>query len=226
MQCRSAPPLTLHMITTNIATLNINGISSTIRMQMLRNFINPLNAKLNPICHFLALLGTHPILHVSGIRVNKHDINILLMQEVTHPSLDNLNGYTVHYNIGTSQRGTSIAARDNIQLSNITRMPSGRAIAAEFKGIWLVNIYAPSGAAKRNEREQFFSSDLTYILRAALENIILGGDFNCVLDKSDTTGHFNPLKPELNPICYLLALLGAHHFLHVSRIRVKLLTLR
>ena len=35
---------------------------------------------------------------------------------------------------------------------------------------------------------------------------------------------FNPLNPELNPICYLLALLGAHHFLHVSRIRVKLLT--
>jgi len=27
----------------------------------------------------------------------------------------------------------------------------------------------------------------------------------------------NPLNPELNPICYLLALL-AHHFLHVSRI--------
>ena len=37
---------------------------------------------------------------------------------------------------------------------------------------------------------------------------------------------FNPLNPELNPICYLLALLGAHHFLHVSRIRVKSLTLR
>ena len=36
---------------------------------------------------------------------------------------------------------------------------------------------------------------------------------------------FNPLNPELNPI-YLLALLGAHHFLHVSRIRVKLLTFR
>ena len=35
----------------------------------------------------------------------------------------------------------------------------------------------------------------------------------------------NPFNPELNPICYLLALL-AHHFLHVSRIRVKILTLR
>jgi len=38
--------------------------------------------------------------------------------------------------------------------------------------------------------------------------------------------YVNPLNPELNPICYLLALLGAHHFLHVSRIRVKLLTFR
>jgi transposase len=36
----------------------------------------------------------------------------------------------------------------------------------------------------------------------------------------------NPLNPKLNSICYLLALLGARHFLHVSRIRVKLLTLR
>ena len=37
--------------------------------------------------------------------------------------------------------------------------------------------------------------------------------------------YFNPLKPELNPICYLLALL-AHNFLHVSRIRVKSLSIR
>jgi hypothetical protein len=33
------------------------------------------------------------------------------------------------------------------------------------------------------------------------------------------------LNTKLNPICYLLALL-AHHFLHVSRIKVKSLTLR
>jgi hypothetical protein len=31
---------------------------------------NPLNAKLNPTCHLLALLGAHHILHVSRIRVN------------------------------------------------------------------------------------------------------------------------------------------------------------
>jgi len=33
---------------------------------------------------------------------------------------------------------------------------------------------------------------------------------------------FNSLKAELNPICHLLALSGAHHILHISRIRVKL----
>ena len=32
---------------------------------------------------------------------------------------------------------------------------------------------------------------------------------------------FNPLNAELNPIFHLLALLGAHHILHVSRIRVN-----
>jgi len=48
------------------------------------------------------------------------------------------------------------------------------------------------------------------------------------LRRQDVEGknNINPLNPELNPICYLLALLGAHHFLHVSRVRVKSLTLR
>jgi hypothetical protein len=32
----------------------------------------------------------------------------------------------------------------------------------------------------------------------------------------------NPLNAELNSSCHLLALLGAHHILHVSRRRVKL----
>jgi len=38
--------------------------------ETLHDTFNPLNAELNPICHLLALLGAHPILHVSRIRVN------------------------------------------------------------------------------------------------------------------------------------------------------------
>jgi len=45
---------------------------------------------------------------------------------------------------------------------------------------------------------------------------------SCNMQPVDT---FNPLNAELNSVCYLLALL-THHFLHVSRIRVKSLNLR
>ena len=49
----------------------------------------------------------------------------------------------------------------------------------------------------------------------------------CIINVIKALGLFiNRLNAKLNPICYLLALLGAHHFLHVSRIRVKLLTFR
>ena len=52
---------------------------------------------------------------------------------------------------------------------------------------------------------------------------VISSFFNALT--SVATPYLNPLNPELNPICYLLALL-AHHFFHVSRIRVKSLTLR
>jgi len=47
------------------------------------------------------------------------------------------------------------------------------------------------------------------------------GYFMCKQNMKLVTAEFNPLSAELNPICHLLALLGAHHILHVSRIRAK-----
>jgi len=40
------------------------------------------------------------------------------------------------------------------------------------------------------------------------------------------TALVQPLNAELHPICHLLALLGAHHILHVSRIRAAKCMLR
>ena len=45
-------------------------------------------------------------------------------------------------------------------------------------------------------------------------------ELQAIIKGENIVRFINPLNPELNPICYLLALL-AHHFLHVSRIRVK-----
>jgi hypothetical protein len=36
-----------------------------------------------------------------------------------------------------------------------------------------------------------------------------------------TSPDLNPLNTELNPICHLLTLLGAHHILHFSGIRIN-----
>jgi hypothetical protein len=47
-----------------------NSWSQKVWSAILRCAINPLNAELSPICHLLAFLGAHHILHVSSIRVN------------------------------------------------------------------------------------------------------------------------------------------------------------
>jgi len=43
--------------------------------------------------------------------------------------------------------------------------------------------------------------------------------FSCT--KACLKHRINPLNAELNPICHVLALFGAHHILHVSTIRVN-----
>jgi hypothetical protein len=44
----------------------------------------PLNAELNPMCHFLALLGAHPILHVGRVRVNNPLHTTIFTYHITH----------------------------------------------------------------------------------------------------------------------------------------------
>ena len=44
------------------------------------SLLETLKAELNPLYHFLALLGAHPILHVSGVRVKK--INTKYFMEI------------------------------------------------------------------------------------------------------------------------------------------------
>jgi hypothetical protein len=41
--------------------------------------VNPLNAKLNPICPLAALFGAHHILHVSRIRVNVRIVSVCVI---------------------------------------------------------------------------------------------------------------------------------------------------
>ena len=78
--------------------------------------------------------------------------------------------------------------------------------------IWLVDLFELyCWSYWKSEADRPIKSCLTWSIVNILncQHII---KFKCV--------YFNPLNAELNPICYLLALL-AHHFLYVSRIRVN-----
>jgi hypothetical protein len=63
-------------------------------------YIKPLNAKLNPICHLLTLLGAHHILHFSRIRVKLRRITNLVLEEKDEISADShsvINRWTNHF---------------------------------------------------------------------------------------------------------------------------------
>jgi hypothetical protein len=69
--------------------------------------------------------------------------------------------------------------------------------------------------------------DLRYSKQSDTEGTSLLGPY-AVINSFETliyytpVNAFNPLNAELNPICHLLALLGARHILHISRIWVNL----
>ena len=64
---------------------------------------------------------------------------------------------------------------------NIVRLPTARVMTAVFQIVTLGNIYAPSGAGETEEREQFFSSDLPYLLQGIPISLLVGGEFGRVL---------------------------------------------
>jgi hypothetical protein len=91
-----------------------------------------------------------------------------------------------HQNIGTNQRGTAILARHPCPLTHIQTLPSGSAMTAKYNGIRLV----PSGTGRRTERESFYNSELPDLLHIPYNSLLIGGDFNCVLQPADTTGQY------------------------------------
>jgi exonuclease III len=93
-----------------LATINTNAITNRTRIGMLTDYIR------------------------------RHDLDIIFLQEITDPELLQMSGYDVHYNIGSDIRGTAIVARNDFILHNINKSPSGSAIAAEYKGLHIVNI--------------------------------------------------------------------------------------
>jgi exonuclease III len=101
-----------------IATLNINGLASRTKVEILQDFLR------------------------------RREKDIPFLQEIAHSTIDTLRSYKTSTNVRTAGRGTAVVTRNEITITHITRLPSGREIAAKYRGIRLVNVYVPSRKAK------------------------------------------------------------------------------
>ena len=95
---------------------------------------------------------------------------------------------------------------------------------SEFSGTQIYTIFVVRQMAQGQDFVRVLMFSPISIIQRMLHTHLFIYHLHYVLLPNDAD--FNTLNPELNPICYLLALLGAHHFLRVSRIMVKLLTFR
>ncbi|KAK3922815.1 Transposon TX1 uncharacterized 149 kDa protein [Frankliniella fusca] len=121
--------------------------------------------------------------------LNREYVDIVLLQEVAIPAFD-FYGYSECVNLGPDKRGTALLWKSALPISDVCSLPSGRAIAATFGDVRIVCVYAPSGTSGAQERRAFFAQDLALLFAEGAQKVVLGGDFNCVLEAKDTTGGF------------------------------------
>ena len=117
----------------------------------------------------------------------RNTYDIVLLQEVSVASFG-FYGYKEVVNQGPDRRGTAILYKENLPLTHITSLSSGRGVRARFGHVTIINIYAPSGSQNAAERSLFYGADIVPLLADVVDDIILAGDFNCVLRQEDCLG--------------------------------------
>jgi hypothetical protein len=68
-------------------------------------------------------------------------MDISLKHEVTHTDFDLIRGCNAYTNVGINNRGTVMLTNETIQITNITKVPSGRTMAEYGRSVWVVYIY-------------------------------------------------------------------------------------
>ena len=150
----------------NIISLNINGM-------------NMKNVQLQLIEHI-------KFKKLDVILIQEHNLRDekLLCKEL-------LNLCDIYINLAINQKGgTAILFNKKMNYTILSNDMSAdsRIISTRIKYynniLHFVNVYAPASATF-NERDRFFQDELLFYLRNNLNNIILGGDWNCVLTERD-----------------------------------------
>lgn len=134
-----------------IATLNINAIGTDTKKSLLKDFIW------------------------------NNDLDVIFLQEVSFESFAFIPSHYAYVNISSTNKGTAILLRKNIEPKSVLLNPNGRISSIVFDNANFVNIYAHSGAQFKKQRDILFTEDVIPHLSGDYPNILLG-DFNCILN--------------------------------------------
>lgn len=149
--------------TCKIMSLNVNGISNLGKIDFLKKY----------------LMQNSP--------------DVILLQEVISDDF-NLYGYDKVRSLmnETNHMELITLVKQGISYTDVESSLDGRLLTLKInRNTRIINIYAPSGSQNKQQRESFFNETLAYHLRHSQDEIIIGGDFNCVLEKKDVKGEFN-----------------------------------
>lgn len=127
--------------------------------------------------------------------IRASELDVIFLQEVQNEHL-RLPGFSITFNVDADQRGTAIAVRDQYNVHNVEKSLDNRIISLRIGTVSFINIYAPSGALHRTAREDFFNSSVAHYLHHTTEHVVLGGDFNAVVNAKDATG-----SSSISPMC-------------------------
>ena len=127
--------------------------------------------------------------------------DVIYLQE-THTTLQGESLYTSEWSgrrfwngFKSNESGTAILFGENFSPRvNVFKGTQGQTIIIDIdtdenSRLIIANIYAPSGGTRQKERKSFFSKLEDTLRDLNCENIILGGDFNCVLNNELDRSH-------------------------------------
>lgn len=114
----------------------------------------------------------------------RNDLDAVLLQEVSFNDFSFLPSHHAIVNRSEQNVGTALLIRKTIPFDQIMMDPCGRIISVVVDGLNLVNIYGHSGSQYNAERDDLFQNMISpHLCKGNL--LVLGGDFNCILDGPD-----------------------------------------
>ena len=113
--------------------------------------------------------------------IYSNQLDIVCLQEVIAEDII-IPGFVMIFNVDENRRGTALAVRDGIKITNTLKSLDSRVICITIEDtVTILNLYAPSGSNNRAQREVFFSQTVPFYLQSHREFVVIAGDFNAVV---------------------------------------------